>query len=124
MDLGLKATILCIGRNKQNKLCQQHPRNRTSGIYQPPLGFKFDTPKVKVVLNMSNKEAKIWTLSCFTGKLLESSVSQLALQWAGVYRGKVQRILILINDPRNRWFITDLPYTSSNVSCQVINYTD
>lgn len=71
---------------------------------------------------MSNKEAKKVAGSCshFTGKLFEISV----LVIPAVNRGKVQRILRLINDPRNRWFITDLPYTSSNVSCQVINYTN
>lgn len=51
VDLGLKATILCIGGNKQHKLCQQDSKNRSTSTYYPPLGFKFDTPKVKVVLN-------------------------------------------------------------------------
>ena len=74
---------------------------------------------------MSNKEARnVLELALLFHRKSAGDLCVCVSVGAAVNRGKVQRILRLINDPRNRWFITDLPYTSSNVSCQVINYTD
>lgn len=109
VDFGLKATILW-NRKKQSKLCQWHSKTGLRG-YISPLAFRLILPKLRCHwIRQIKRQKQYRTLSCSIWKLLEIFVPQFVLRWAGISRGKVLRILRLINDPRNRWFITDLPH--------------